>query len=110
MKQEEKLYNALKSVLYECVDEMGLPKKPTVKTLYKANKARIKYEYEVKRREEPIVPIPEINNNEGGEKPEEYKICDNCDGERYTFFVDQGEPDPDTICRKCNGTGKIFNK
>ena len=60
MKQEEKLYDALKSVLHECVDEMGLPQKPTVKTLYKANKVLGKYEKEVKRREANLPPVPII--------------------------------------------------
>jgi len=60
MKQEEKLYDALKSVLHECIDEMGLPKKPTIKTLYKANKVLGKYEKEVKRRESNLPPVPII--------------------------------------------------
>jgi hypothetical protein len=33
--------------------------------------------------------------------------CNNCDGEGYLLFVDQGEPDYDSKCPECDGTGKI---
>jgi DnaJ-class molecular chaperone len=35
------------------------------------------------------------------------EVCPDCGGEGYTFFVDQGEPDPDSKCTTCKGTGKI---
>lgn len=35
------------------------------------------------------------------------QICPACKGERYMFFVDQGEPDPNSKCDICKGTGKI---
>ena len=34
--------------------------------------------------------------------------CPDCNGEGYTFFVDQGEPDPDSKCGRCNGKGRIY--
>ena len=40
--------------------------------------------------------------------PPEYwdkKKCPDCDGEGYTYFVNQGEPDPDSKCTTCHGTG-----
>jgi hypothetical protein len=33
--------------------------------------------------------------------------CPDCQGEGYMYFVDQGEPDPGSICDRCKGTGKI---
>ncbi len=36
--------------------------------------------------------------------------CDNCNGEGYTFFIDQGEPDLDSECSKCNGTGRLLKE
>jgi len=42
--------------------------------------------------------------------PKPTKICPDCGGEGYTFFVNQGEPDPDSKCTTCNGTGKIHLK
>jgi hypothetical protein len=35
------------------------------------------------------------------------KPCPDCGGEGYTFFVNQGEPDPDSKCTTCNGTGVV---
>jgi DnaJ-class molecular chaperone len=43
--------------------------------------------------------------------PPEYwdKIpCPDCKGEGYSFFVDQGEPDPGSKCARCNGKGRIL--
>ena len=50
-KQEEKLYRALELLLHNSVDGVGLPKKATVKQLYKAQQALTNYEkYERKNR------------------------------------------------------------
>jgi hypothetical protein len=38
------------------------------------------------------------------------ETCPDCKGEGYTFFVDQGEPDPDTKCTTCNGRGRVVIK
>ena len=64
-KHEEKLLNSLKKLLHACVDEMGLPKKPTIIALYKANSVIQKYERELKKRETTIItlPIKEITTN-----------------------------------------------
>jgi hypothetical protein len=35
------------------------------------------------------------------------KICPDCEGEGYTFFVDQGEPDPASKCTTCDGKGLL---
>lgn len=51
-----KLYKALKELVNECVDEMGLPKKPNVVTLYRADKMINRYEKEQKRHERQIPP------------------------------------------------------
>lgn len=42
--EDEKLYRALKGLIVNCVDRIGLPKKPTVKQLQKAIDAINKYE------------------------------------------------------------------
>ena len=52
---EKKFYGVLKTFLFECIDEMGLPKKPTVKTLYKIKKIINKYEKEI-RKYTPQIP------------------------------------------------------
>ena len=38
---------------------------------------------------------------------EKNKVCPNCKGEGYSFFINQGEPDLDSKCTTCKGTGKI---
>lgn len=43
-KQEQKLYNALNKLLYNCIDMMGNAKKPTFKQLISAKKALTNYE------------------------------------------------------------------
>lgn len=35
------------------------------------------------------------------------QTCPECKGEGYSFFVDQGEPDPDSKCDTCKGKGQI---
>lgn len=35
------------------------------------------------------------------------KVCPDCEGEGYSFFIDQGEPDPASKCTTCNGMGLI---
>ncbi len=68
-KQGKRLYEALKTLLSECVDEFGLPKKPTVITLYKAKKEVNRYE---KENDKPLTVITEKNVLEEKElhKPE----------------------------------------
>ncbi|RPI85147.1 MAG: hypothetical protein EHM34_02380 [Nitrosopumilales archaeon] len=56
--KSEKLYHALKALLTECVDNMGLPQKPTIKVLYKARDIVWKYEKEQKKHELEEAPIP----------------------------------------------------
>ena len=68
---KEKLYLALNTLLTDCIDEMGLPQKPTILALNTARKAICKYEKEKKRRVMPPTPqgrieiegkIPQKNN------------------------------------------------
>lgn len=68
-KQGKRLYETLKTLIYECVDEFGLPKKPTVKTLYKVKKEINRYERE---KDKPITVVAEKNVLEEKElqKPE----------------------------------------
>jgi len=44
-KQEEKLFRALQTLLGNCVDSVGLPKRPTAKQLKKADETLTKYEH-----------------------------------------------------------------
>lgn len=43
-KQEEKLFRALEKLLTNCIDNVGMPKRPTAKQLHKASKALTDYE------------------------------------------------------------------
>ena len=44
------------------------------------------------------------------QKSETQQRCPTCKGEGYTNFYDQGEPNLDSKCHQCNGTGKIMQK
>jgi hypothetical protein len=46
--KKDRLYKTLKTLVQECVDDMGLPKKPCVKVLYEAKYVIDKYETEEK--------------------------------------------------------------
>ncbi|MFA5366328.1 MAG: hypothetical protein WC333_00195 [Dehalococcoidia bacterium] len=45
--KKDRLYKTLKALVQECVDEMGLPKKPCVKVLYEAKYVVEKHENEM---------------------------------------------------------------
>jgi hypothetical protein len=36
--------------------------------------------------------------------------CPECDGEGYTSFIDQGEPELTSRCHKCKGKGRILTQ
>jgi len=69
--KSKKLYNTLKKLTSECIDDIGLPKKPTVTALYEASQLCTKYEYEIKEKErlmlietKAIADLdPDTNNN-----------------------------------------------
>jgi hypothetical protein len=61
--KKDRLYKALKTLVQECVDEMGLPKKPCVKTIHEANDVIERYEIETndisRLKEQPLKEIKE---------------------------------------------------
>jgi hypothetical protein len=61
--KKDRLYKVLKTLINECVDEMGLPKKPCVKAIHEANDVVEKYENELKEntriKTTPSTPLKE---------------------------------------------------
>jgi hypothetical protein len=62
-----KLYRTLKLLLDECVSDVGLPQKPTIKTLYKIRKVLRDFEREMN--EMPLPPEPPADRIEIEEEP-----------------------------------------
>lgn len=72
---KEKLYSALKNLMSDCIDEMGLPQKPTILALDTARKAIRKYEKEKKRHVMP--PPPQGRIEIEGKRPQKQKNGNN---------------------------------